>query len=299
MIVRRKSKGSTTFLVILLIGIIAFVALCGIGFNYLLFMRARAQYSADAMALNLATKINVGDRVGEFNQLQEASRELVFVSRQYCDQCNDKTFPSLTSLCNRLLDDARSAHSLVEAERQNQIITIRKEAQDAALACNKERNDNSSFAFFGVNCFEPEILRVDLGCIAKVNCNVRSLDAISDLANFDLSKGYFDKKTKLYKADINAKLPDPDADLDFNFSSLPAYIDNISAPPRNTNDRVFVPYSTVFDAGKRKNTLAKQIPSAIQVHYGMDVTVPWDQSRMSPVGMVATGSASGATADSQ
>jgi hypothetical protein len=299
MIAHRKAKGSTSFLVSLLIGIIVFVALCGIGFNYLLFMRARAQYAADAMALNLATKINVGDRVGQFNQLQEASRELVFVSRQYCDQCNDKTFPTLTSLCNRLVEDARSAHSLVEDERQNQIVTIRKEAQDAALTCNKQRNDNRTFAFFGLNCFEPEILRVDLGRIANVSCNVRSLDAISDLANFDLSKGYFDKKTKLFKSDINAKLPESDADLDFNFSSLPAYIDKISAPPRNTNDRVFIRYNTVFDNREIKNTLAKQIPSAIQVHYGMDVIVPWDQSRRSPVGMVATGSSSGATEDSQ
>ncbi len=283
----------------LIIGIIAFVALCGIGFNYLLFMRARTQYEADAMVLSLASKVNIGDRVGQFNELQEASRELIFVSRKYCDQCTDKTFPAFSSLSNRLLEDARSAHSLLEIERKNQISTIGKEAQDAVLACNRQRNDKSTFAFLGLNCFEPEILRVDLGRIEKVNCNVRSLDAIPDLANFDLSKSYFDKKTKLFKSDINAKLPDSDSDLDFNFSSLPAYTDNISAPPRNTNDRVFIRYCTVFEKGKIKSTSAKQIPSAIQVYYGMDVTVPWDHSKMSPIGTVATGSASGATADSQ
>jgi hypothetical protein len=299
MIARRKSKGSTVFLVSLVIGIIVFVALCGIGFNYLLFMRAQAQFAADAMALTMATKMNTADRIGEFNQVQEASRELVFVSRQNLDQCSDANIPDLDILCDQLLQNARSGHSLVEDERKNQISVVGKEVQEAIVAYNCERNKEGDSPFFGLQTFAPEILRVDLGRLAKVNCNVRSLDTIPELASYDTLKFYCDKTSKLYAADINAALPAPESDLEFNFSSLPAYIGKTSAPSRNTNANVFVPYGTVFAEGKIKNVSLKQIPSAVQIHYGMNVILPWDQSKIVPIRLIASGSASGASADSK
>jgi len=299
MIVHRKSKGSTVFLVSLIIGIIVFVALCAMSFNYLLLCRARAQYAADATALTLATQMNTGDRIGEINHLQEASRELIFVSRQYYDRCSDGSAPELTSLCDQLCEEARSSHSLVERERQNQITLIRKEVQDAIVAYNRQRNKSSNFALLGLQTYEPEALRVDVGHIAKVNCSARALEAIPELAMFDRDKDYVDKSSKLYKSDVNAKLPAPDSDLDFNFSSLPAYVGKTSAPSRNTNADVFVPYETIFSDGKIKNASPKQIPSAIQIFYGMNVVFPWDQSKTAPVHLVATGIASGASSDSK
>lgn len=299
MIAHRKSKGSMVFLVSLIIGIILVVGLCGVGFNYLLFMRARAQYAADAMALSLASKINLADRIGELNELEEASRELVFVSRQDCDQSADTGMPDLTGLCDQLLEDARSNHSLVEKERQNQILSIKKEVQQAIIASNQARKKSNNLAFFGLQIFEPEIEHVDLGRIAKVNSNVRVREAIPDLTVFDFRQSYFDKRTKLYACDLNARLPEPDLDLDFNFSSLPAYMGNMDAPARNTNAKVFVPYGTIFADGKIKDPSLKQIPSAIQIYYSMNVIAPWDPSKIVPIQLLATGSASGASLDSQ
>jgi hypothetical protein len=299
MIAHRKSTGATVFLVSLIIGAIVLVVLCGICFNYLLLIRARAQYQADAMALALASKINATDRIGEFNELQQASRELIFVARQDANQSCDVRVPGLAGLCAQLADNARCGHALIESERQNEISLIKKETQDAVVAYNRDRGKTSSFAFFGLQVFEPEILSVDLGGIAKVNSNVRTLEAVRELAMHDKQQAYLDKAGKFYLSNINARLPAPDKDLDFKSSSLPPFIGKTDAPARNTNNQVFVPYGTIYGDGKIKNPLITQIPSAIQIHYNLDVIVPWDQSRVTSIALVSTGSASGASADSR
>jgi hypothetical protein len=299
MIARRKSTGATVFLVSLIIGAIVFVVVCGIGFNYLLLIRARAQFEADAMAVSLASKINATDRIGEFNEMQQASRQLVFVARQDSNKCADLNLPGFSGLCAQLTDSARSGHTLVENERQNQIAVIKKEAQAAVVTYNSTRGKTSILSLFGLQVFEPEILSVDLGRIAKVNSNVRGPQAIPELAMFDKQEKYLDKTDKFYLSDINAKLPEPDKDLDFKLSSLPPYIGKTDAPTRNTNAQVFVPYGTIYADGKIKNPTITQIPSAIQIHYNMDVIIPWNQSTVTSIALISTGSASGASADSR
>jgi hypothetical protein len=298
MIGYRKSKGNVIFLVSLLIGIILVVVIGGMGFNQLLFMRARAEYEADAKTLSLASKINRSDRIGELNQLQEASRELIFVSRQDCQWSAAGRVPDFIGLSDQLLENARSGHSIVETERENQILSIRKQIQDEIVAYNHARTKGNIYNFFGLQVFQPEILSADLGHIAKVNSNVRTLGAIPELTAYDLHKAYVDKRTKLFTSDVNAKLSDPDTDLNFDFSSLPAYIGKTEAPARNTNADVFVSYGTIFSDEKIRNASLKQIPSAIQIRYGMDIAVPWDQSKLVPIRLVSTGSASGASSDS-
>jgi len=294
-----RSKGTTTFLVTLLVATIVLVALCGFAFNYLLAIRSRSLYAADTTALDLATKINIADRVGGVNLLEEASREIVFVSRQNCDRCDDWNMPQLNMVCNQLLENARKGHALIEPERQNQILSICKDAQTTASTYNKERSSKSNFSFFGLSCFEPEILRVELGRVFAVDSSIRDFGAIPDLSDHDRSKGYLNIKSKFYKSDINVKLPDPDSDLDFYFSSLPAYVGTTTAPPRNTNDRVFLSYGSVFANDGTKTIVPKQIPSAVQIHYRMGFAVPWDQSGTSGLGLESTGSTCGASADSK
>ena len=287
-----------TFLVTLLTGIFVFVALCCIAFNFVLFLRARAQYEADASTLDFATKLNVADRIGGVNLLEEASREMVFISRQNCDRCADLNLPQLNALSSVLLKRARQGHSLIESERQNQIVSICADAQAAARNYNKEKCGKSSLSFLDLSCLEPEILRVDLGHISAVDSSVRDLNIIPELSNHDISKGYVNLKSRLYRSDLDVKLPDPDSDLDFYFSSLPAYTKNTTSPSRNTNDAVFATYGTVFTNKQTKLTLPKQIPSAVHVVYGMSVTVPWDHSGKSSIELVSTGTTSGASADS-
>lgn len=299
MIEHRSSNGSTIVLVSLVIGIVVVTALFGIGFNFLLLVRARAQCTADAMALSIAKKLNKDDRIGELNELQQASRELIFVSRRTYDQSCDSRIPELNALCDQLLQDARAGHPFLEAERQNQIRAIGKEIQDAAQIYNRNRNKIRQTAFLGLQTYEPEITRVDCGRIVNVNSNVKAFEAIPELATFDRDKGYVDRASKLYKCEIDAKLPSLDSDLDFYFSSLPAYVGKTCAPSRNTNPNVFVPYGNIFDEGKIKNISYGRIPSAIQIFYGMDVVYPWERSKVASIRLIATGSTGGASADSQ
>jgi hypothetical protein len=299
MTARRKSAGSITFLVSLIIGIILCVVLLGLGFNYLLVKRSQAQFNADALALSLANKLNVADRIGEINQLQEGSRELIYVSRQDLYQSQEGKSKELISLCDRLLDDARNAHKLVENERQSQIRLSTAEIQNAALEYNRQRKNDTSFAFLGLRTYAPKIVRVDLGRIANVNSNVRDHGALPDLETFDNSKQYFDRKSKLFKADVNAKLPASDSDLDFNLTALPAFVGTAASAARNTNEHVFIPYATVFTDGNSTKSLPKQIPSAVQIYFKMDSILPWDQSTIVPIALTATGSTSGASVDSK
>ncbi|MFX5968833.1 hypothetical protein ABTE68_20720, partial [Acinetobacter baumannii] len=60
------------------------------------------------------------------NELEEASRELIFVSRQQLDASGDGN-KRLAGLCDDLLQEAKLSHELVEKERKNQIEVIRDE----------------------------------------------------------------------------------------------------------------------------------------------------------------------------
>jgi hypothetical protein len=299
MIVCRKRRGNVIFLVSLLVGLIFLVVMCGMGFNQVLFLRGRAEYAADAQALSFASKMNFADRIGEVNELQQASRELIFNSRQDCFKCADGVLPDLNNLCYQLVDEARSGQSLLESERKNQVQLICAEAQNAILAYNRTSKQENEFAFMGLRIFQPEIARVEIGRINNVDSNVRSLGGMPGLDEFDLQKRYFDKKTKLYRGEIDAKLPEPDADLDFNFSSLPAYVGNTETAARNTNPSVFTSYGTIYSDGKIRAPLVKRIPSAIQIQSGMNVIMPWDQSKTIPITTVATGCTNGASLDSK
>jgi len=299
MITYRKSNGSMTFLLVLTIGLLLFVALCGVGFNQLLLKRSQAQYAADANTLSLATNMNKDDRIGELNEIEEASRELVFLSRQDLDKCSSNDNKIMASMCDQLLDEARTGQALVEGERKNQVALITSEVLDSVASYNKKRNLLNNFAFLGLKTFDPEIRRVDLGAIQGVNSNVKALDAIPDLWALDTFKSYLDPRTKLYKPNLSVKIPHPDSDLEFKFASLPAYVGKTIAPARNTNSNVFMSYGTIYETGKVKSAPLNQVPSAIKVYYGMNINMPWERTTAEKIELTSTGSASGASFESK
>ncbi|HEY9683653.1 MAG TPA: pilus assembly protein TadG-related protein [Oculatellaceae cyanobacterium] len=298
MIPRRNSQGNMTYLMVLTIGVLVLIVLGGFVFNTMLSRRSQAEYAADSLALALATQINSGNRVGQMNKLQEASRELVLVSRQNVDKCIDRN-GCLSGLCSQLLEESVSGHELLEKERKNEIAIISDEVSSSIKEYNRKAREPRKFFFLGFEMQNPEILRVDLGRIAGVSSNVRALDAIPELADLDIRKSYVDTKSKLYKADINAKLSPPDEDLDFNFCSLPAFVGTTAAPPRNTNADMFVSYGTIFDVEKPQIATIKQIPSAVQIYCRMNMTAPWERQSTNALELRATGSASGASPDFQ
>lgn len=298
----RQSRGNMIFLVSLAIGVVIAIAVGGLMFNRVLLERTRAQFALDAFALSLASKINPGDRVGQVNRLEEASRELVFTSRQAVNACSSQELSGFTRLSNLLLDEARSGHALVENERRNQISVIRKEVLEAVRSYENKRDDNGGLGFLSIKTNDPKVVRVALGRIKNVDSNIQSLDAIPELCQFDLIQGYVDKPSKLYKCDIDAKLPVPDSDLSYRFCALPAYVGKTCSPPRNTNFDAFESFGSIFVNGVDTREAFDQIPDAIQITSNLDVDmadVAKKQSNLATLSAVSTGVSSGASSESE
>ncbi|MFA7340318.1 MAG: hypothetical protein WC028_26285 [Candidatus Obscuribacterales bacterium] len=298
----RQSHGNMTLLVSLTIGLVIVIAVGGLMFNRVLLERTRAQFALDALALSLASKINPGDRVGQVNRLVEASRELVFTSRQAVNACSRQDLSGFSRLSNLLLDEARSGHALVERERHNQISVIRKEVLEAVRSYENKREENGGIGFLSIKTSDPKVVRVALGRIKNVDSNIESVDAIPELYEFDRQNGYVDAPSKLYKSNFNAKLPAPDSDLSYRFCSLPAYVGKTCAPPRNTNVDAFESFGNIFINGVDTHEAFDEIPDALQITSNMDVDMAdaaKKQSNLATMSAVSTGVSSGASSESE
>lgn len=297
---QRQSRGNMILFVTVIIALIIALGVAGMICNRILLERNRTQYGLDSLALDLASKINVSDRLGQINQLVEASREIVFTSRQARNTCSsDDEFSDFQPLCDLLLEEARSGQYLVEQERKNQITVVRREILEAIKQHENNRQKKGALAFLSVETSAPQCVRVDLGNIDKVDSNIRSLDAIPELRDFDRRQGYVDSSSRLMKSDINVSLPDPDSDLNFRFCSLPAFVSKTCSPPRNANDDSFRSLETIYFNGLESRNAINDIPSAIQIKSAMDVSLSSTKSNLGTLGNVATGVCSGASAESE
>ena len=291
---RRKSSGSMLILVSLSILLITAVFLLAFSFNSLLFKRTSSQYKIDAMALSLASLINAGDRVGQVNELEASSRELVYVSRRRVDDCLAQDVSFMAPLCMQLLDEARAGQVQVERERRNLVAVTARELQEQSLRHNAASTSNGPFSLAWMQASEPTIVRVDIGRLTNIESNVTSLDVLSELSEFDCAQGYVQPATKLFKADTNARLPAPDGDLDFKLSGLPACVDGTCSPARNVNSQVFKASGTVFENGGARSFAVEQIPNAVQVFGSMDTALGGTQKYQASVTLVSTATTNGA-----
>lgn len=281
-------------LVALVTVVILAVGLIGILFSTVLSQHSRSQYEVDSLSLSLAKTINAGDRVAQMNQLVARSRELVYTTRQNTIECDQQGLAHLAPLCDQLMNEAYSSQAIVEYERNNQIQIVSKDIVNAAQKYNLSRNtENNSFMPW-LKTFEPEVLRVDLGRIDNVQSNVKSLLAIPELADYDRRSGFVDEKSNLYKSNVNARLPSPDDDLTFKFSSLPALIDNTCAPPRIANSDVFKSYGTAIAGSRNVMTRIDQIPQAVTVFTKMDVAFDPEAEDRHSISVSSTGVTGGA-----
>jgi hypothetical protein len=284
----------------LAIGLVVVVGMAGFTFNSLLFQRAHAEAQADAMALGLAADINEADRVGQMNELQAGSRELVYVSRQQSRACSqDEQYDFLAPLCQQLLFEARDGQRLVDTERMTLAKRITRDLQQAALAHNFQASVRQSFATPWLQVDNFQIDKVQVGYVENIDSNIKDLGAIEELADFDKRRGYIAGDSKFYRGNINASLPDVDSDLCFKFSSLPGYVEETSSPARNTNPGVFVPIVTVFENGQPKLAVADQIPNAVQITCSVNTLVGLRDRLQAQLGLVSTGVTNGAIAGAE
>jgi hypothetical protein len=298
MITGRNTRGNMLTFVTLTMGMIIAVAIGGLTLKTFLLQRSHGQCEADAMAVRLAAEINDGDRVAQINELEESSRELIYVSSKQLKQCMEEDYSFLTPLCQQLLAEDRAGHALLEHERQNLLRLIPSNIQKTAREYNTAASQNLAFAipWLRINC--PKIQRIDVGYIENVESNVKNLDALEELADFDRRQGYIDRPSNLYMANINACLPEDGSNLSFNISSLPAYVEKTCAPARNVNPDVFVRTDTIFTDGQPALPSIKQIPNAIQIFYSMNTAVVLQDKLESDVSLISTGVTNGGMAGS-
>ena len=298
MIAGRKSTGNMLSLVVLTIGAIIALVLLGLLFNTFLFQCSRAQYKVDALAINLASKINSGDRVGQMNDMVEASRELVFVCDENMQRCQSQELEVLTPLCTQLLEEARRGQGLVDDERKHQIQVIVTELTDEATKYNRSANAIDGLAMLGLKAREPLITRIDVGYVRQMESNVHDLRMLPELSKADAEKGNTAPRSKLFRSNNNARLPGLQHDLAFKFSPLSASIKGVYAPARNANLQVFVPTGTVMKNGTGQPYSPEYAPSAVSITCSMDAAMENNQAA-TKVDLNAVGITAGAVSGNE
>lgn len=272
------------------------VGACVIGLvvNSLMFQRARNQHDADALAVSLADKLNAGNRIGQINELEAQSRELVYLSRQASERCTSEE-PVLAGLAAQLLEESRVQHELVDAERRNMALSMVEDVQRTAASFNSGRG-GSELRLPWLNAAPVRITEIELGSIAGVQSSVRSSKLVMELHDFDLTRGNVDRRTGLFNAELNARLPE-DGDLKFVFASLPACIGGFASPARNTNDDVFRSYKRIWRDGAPVSGVPRELPSAVQVTCASDVSIANSASNHADLTLRSTAITFGASAD--
>ena len=169
MIESRRPSGNMLSLVCLVIGLIIAVVLLGLTFNNLMFSRTHAQNDVDATAMVMAAQINEGNRVGQINELVDASRQLVYDSRVSLEACDAQGAGDFSGLYNQLADDARAGQILVELERRNQIKIVTQQMQDLVVKANNAALGPMPVGLPWLRTSSPQIVSVVLGRVEAVS----------------------------------------------------------------------------------------------------------------------------------
>ncbi len=264
--------------------------------NGLLMKQNSSQSKADSMALSFAETINENDRIGQINELEACNRELVFTSRQRLRECRQKDLDILEPLCSQLVTEARSGHHLIEQERRNQLELICRQLKQSAEQQNEQAAAQSNFSLAFLQTKAPMVTRIDIGHISNIESNVKPQGVVQELAAFDAEHGFLNKRSKLLKANLNAKLPAEDSDLDFYISGLAARVGDTCSPARNVNADVFVRSGTILGPEGEKYVCVDKIPNAVQITCSMNAAIGNKHEHSQSLQFISTGAATGAIA---
>lgn len=250
-------------MVMLVGGIIIVIALIGFATSILFTSHHRMQSQAEDAALQMSLALNKNDWNGQMNNVVESSRELVYTSREANDEIINE-YPNLSALSNSLLQESHDAAKLVDEQRISLAQELGKQIQ--SMAGKYDAQDRP--AQFTLPWMKTEAMRiaaVDLGYVRNVPSSVQVPSAIQTLKDFDLKQKLADPRSNLYFGNINARLPAPDNDLSFVFSSLPAPVEGNVPTARLTTDEVFEKWAPVFAERQSVPFKLKMLPSAVHL----------------------------------
>lgn len=282
----RRRSGSMLTMTVLCVGIMLAVCMIGFAFYLLLSEQKRGQTEADKLALDIAKRMNEGDRVGQINNLVVRNRELVYASRQIEQVTQAKYLYFAAPLAQQLLDEATNSSVAIDKERRNQIGMMQNIVRDTVEKYNMHTQNTTTFTLPWWQTYALHVTNVSGGSLKDVQSNVLHTEIYDDLTEFDQRSKFIQKASNLYMGNINAKLPTPDNSMDFKITSLPAPVEKAIAPARLANPEVFKFGNLFFENGKFVKQSFDQIPTAVRVQGDMNVKMR-DQDQTVQIGSTA------------
>jgi hypothetical protein len=263
-----RLRGNMLMIVALSAAIILTIVALGLSIDYFLFSHTLAGNDADRLATNLAVGLNYDDRIGQMNNLVANSRELVFNSRSNYQRIVESC-PMLTPLGDQLLSESRDGADLVEKGRRGLVQLIVQDLQTSAKSGSATLVQNVALPWAASN--RPEVLGLRVGTIKGVESNVSAPYGNDSLLSLDTKYGYIDPSSHLYYGCRVLKLPE-DPDKQFRITSLPAPVQGNVSPARLTTPQVFEKSADLLKDGQPTGSLCDQLPTAVQVLLGMNIT---------------------------
>ncbi|HEY9786641.1 MAG TPA: hypothetical protein V6D17_14665 [Candidatus Obscuribacterales bacterium] len=275
-------------------GIVILVLLIGFLLVFVLLSHQRERADADACALALAQKLNDTDRLGQINTLVERSRELVYASRSAYQGCAaEEGYTNIEDLSRLLLEEARVGAQLVESGRRTLTDEVVADAKTSAKIMQERLHGERKTSLGWLSVNSPRLVSAEIGYIQKMPSNVKAPEALEILKQSDIKSGYLDSSGRVYAGNINARLPSPDNDLEFNICSLPFPFNQTSSPPRLTSTSVFAPWAVLFDGQAKPAPRPAQLPSAVRIRVEMPVSTAGSELVSNKIQTAASASAAG------
>ena len=267
---RRSQRGNMMLMVALVIGMIVVVLLIGFALMLIFSSASRGKNAADELALGAAKILNADDRQGRANILVERSRELVFSSRQNYNDVS-RRLRHLEPLSRQLVDESRQGAQSVEEERQTIMALSKSELSTALKDDAKQLSDRSSINLNWFKTTAPKIIACQVGILKDCDSNVLMPEGYDELKEWDLGGNFVNRANKLYKGNIDAKIPSPDDDLHFRLSALPAPVKGTISGARLLSSEKFEEQASI-DVQSNKVSFGSSLPSALRLKMSTQVS---------------------------
>ena len=143
------------------------------GVYFIFFAHKKLQVQNENLALQAAQILNYHDCSGKLNNLQRASRELVFAARQMSDCCQGEEYSDLAPLADQIAAESRAGATAVNDCRSSYTSSCEKQLR-ALLKAN------------------PDIVDCKLGQLNNTS-NVESQPGCSELYLYDIQQKFVKK----------------------------------------------------------------------------------------------------------
>ncbi len=218
-----------------------------------------SQSISDSAVLQSVEILNENDCIGKINNITVMSRELVYDTRASYEATLNANYFFLEPLARQLLNQSRFGSSVVDQGRK-QLILSRLDQ----LAKVLKADDTLAI-------HQAEIVDLQVGMTTDPKSNAYD-DSADELQEFDLKNHYVDVKTKRFFGNVNAKLPENDADLCFKISPLRGIVQGQVQQAGLLAETAFIKTAQLIKEGQTvKKVSCDQMPCAVKIQFSFPV----------------------------